>query len=1408
MPVSTFKYISENTGSYTRGFFFPKKELPMALSESVLNYPFGQFKTNVIEFSVYNTNDELLGWKVIDPERSYTPIHRTFVDLAGNLQSYSYNQIQQSFFVLHGEKQVTKSNADELVVAPVDDLSSLGLSDGAYSVVYSPMDNVVGNQSEKSRLLIKDISPSRKELKVVPVSDRNSSDPESAELNQQYDLFLSGNIKVNRVIGDILKNTRSPRISDLYYQATSSLDQKTISEIKFNYSFKSDSDLISFLQNTYTIIADQFENFLYFNYEKVTPFDAIQAEYSAMSDYVANRELKVIRNSLTAEYQASYPSYVKFIVDIFNSILNLTSVQSTYNKQIGTYFKNVMNFGNGQYYPILSWKVSTENAGDLSKQPILLLKLAESLPENISVKDSFWLSNFSVNLPIIQDLIVFKQTTIQIVQLRGPNFRTRVEDLGQSTKTYSFDSLTGQTSGSLLSNSTQKLLNEIQKNFFEKNINVDYRYFENFVHFSSAQTRLNNYTSKYSQSLLIDSEIVTLQDMSASMTSSVVDPFIQLQINTLTDQKNELLKNFDGYETFLYDNPAFYDEHSKKIGIGRNAPTSASFYDEFNDDRLINNTAEYIVKNPDNAEYLMFLDMIGQHFDLIWLYIKGMPSVQPPENRTNEGIAQSIVWHMLLSLGWDAESGTNNQDLLMHIFGEDKDENTIESMSGKDRTHLIWRRLLNNLPYIFKKKGTEEAFRALLTCYGVPSYIFKLREYGGIEYSTDITQDSLFIFDNIRFSVNVASDDEYLEFPWNPSAKALQFAFSFDTTKTFPQGSQYTLALCDDRWAVGVLRESGSSWGQVYFTSRDASGSLQSTFTERIPVFNGDLFSILLRKNDIDPNFDLPPAATQLQLDTVPTKYDLFVKRGEDARMIFEQSASLNLSSSYNTTFREGSRIYLGNYNISSGSTEAFFGTLDQIQMWAIPLTENRFDNHVLFNEAYDSDNPETTVGNLLLDVSFSEPSNLYSSSGVSYIENSAYNQSYITYITASNFKNLETGSVSSSFPWHFDERDTRETVRLPNFGANKFRSNKIRFEDQNIVSDLSINSRSTVKSRDRSPADSSALGLFFSPVDMINMDILRFFGNFDLANLIGNPAQVYNREYAPLREFIPVYFKNGGGRVDFQSYLNLVKAYFDKSLFKHLRSLAPGRSKFATGLLIEPNLLERTKLQSRVILREVHNNMSCSIDSLGTISSDLFPNLTDDIFMRTNSLKSSAYFYSDRSGSFPTGFKRTLMVGSGSNISATNNFMDSVDDSLVEIGIGAFAVNGSSIFDVSENGFLVKRPFKIEILKTPKLRHSLNADGTFNITSKNFSTINVVPSISGSFASNANAKNLNGYYFNHFKFKRDIMGKISTQTTDTTLDLTTKVENGSLPVEVTIVDRGSITVGTQGTGVILNTNN
>ena len=52
-------------------------------------------------------------------------------------------------------------------------------------------------------------------------------------------------------------------------------------------------------------------------------------------------------------------------------------------------------------------------------------------------------------------------------------------------------------------------------------------------------------------------------------------------------------------------------------------------------------------------------------------------------------------------------------------------------MFGKDGQNQIWRRILNNLPYLYKSKGTKRGLWVTLATYGIGENLLRIKEFGG-----------------------------------------------------------------------------------------------------------------------------------------------------------------------------------------------------------------------------------------------------------------------------------------------------------------------------------------------------------------------------------------------------------------------------------------------------------------------------------------------------------------------------------------------------------------------------------------------------------------------------------------------------------------------------------------------------
>jgi hypothetical protein len=205
----------------------------------------------------------------------------------------------------------------------------------------------------------------------------------------------------------------------------------------------------------------------------------------------------------------------------------------------------VLNFGNNK--TLIGVNIAYESAGTV---PTLLLKLYEPLPSEYSINDSFWLVE-EVSDPITYEVTI-EQEFINIIesnQLRGPNITIDVDEKPNlATPPLTLDSLRSTE----VTSSLQQLISLFDET--SADINIEYEMFsgstswtafENFVHFSSAEERLTNF--RYKLSL-----IETYQAEINALNSIVSVPYISESKFSLQGKLDEVIKNFDNYEYFLY----------------------------------------------------------------------------------------------------------------------------------------------------------------------------------------------------------------------------------------------------------------------------------------------------------------------------------------------------------------------------------------------------------------------------------------------------------------------------------------------------------------------------------------------------------------------------------------------------------------------------------------------------------------------------------------------------------------------------------------------------------------------------------------------------------------------------------------------------------------------------------------
>ena len=1367
----TIVNITDNKSSINYGSTVSADLLKLiSISGSSTNYPFGYSEHDVIEKAFYDQSGNLLNWSVDYPNESFTQVSGKYINLRNQDIFYSFNRFSKSFETIDSK----------VVLFPADDLKSLGYETGAFKCVYQPLKNIVGNSNRT--LTVTEISNSRRELKLsYKQSDTKTKD--------EYINYIDGNIKTKEIVEDIVTGLKNIQLTD-YFQLVSSKNREQLDIIKQKYSFSRDNLVLLFAMDLYNgvvsgerksdgsiSVSDSFSikeqtiNNLYSTYESNTNFDEIKSLFNSISTSITETELRKISNSdLTSED-------INFFVSIFNlafgDISELTRIKYTDNNY--GLLKDVLNFGELNLYNIVN-KAAFVN--ELTGEYTLLILTENALDDTYKAGSECYISNTSPSFAICQTILLLKENIYVPKSLRGPNFSIHGDKRGPSdTKLLSESDIYNNESGSVY--------NHYKYNKSTSDINVDYTKYENFVKFSSLTTRIDNF----------DKKILELNSISQSI--SLLDQFTDIEtvsdISTLRNQRDEIIGSFDGYESYLYKNTGSVDY------------VSASYYDKYNNESLENNVPAFIREDENNYDYIKFVRMIGHMFDNIWIYIDNIPSSQPITNDGKTGKSSQIISTILDSFGWDVDYNTSSESLLQMLFSKEDapyelDSSALGLMSQKSRTESVLRRMLINLPIILKTLGTEESIRSILSCYGVPKSIIKIREYGGISNTDNSLNQSTFKLDSIYHAVKFSNGYEYIKLPWDNSEKSIEFKLRFDPYLNDSSMKIYRLVSCGDRWTIGVSREN-VKWGRIFFSISNLSET-KTVYTDRVPIFNGSLYNVLIRKFDSVSILSNQTSSMDL------SKYEIITSVKDGINDIFRVSGSIELDQSFDDYFQKVSStgsITFGNF-LSSGSSDAFYGNIDQIKTSKNVVSDDIFDIHSGLFDSFNIGYSSSALSDSVFRLNFEYPVNLYSTSSIIDFNNSNLTDSNLT-CSLNNFSS-PTSTVfydavlnvtkSTEYPYQFERFEEIKEVVVPKLGGVRYNSNKVRKIDITLETPLSPQDRAISDINNYIESDNNNLGVYLSPTDTINDNILKLFAGVDFQSLIGNPSDLYSNKYQDFEDFKRKYQKYISKDINFTTFLNSVKGYVDQSLFDQIKRAVPARTNLVTGILIEPTIFERTKIESKPLESSIHNNLNFGIEKIQNCQSYL--PFQDRIYI-----------------SIPQATGKSLQTN------YSNNFIDSVPDNN---GYGIFAQNGYTFI----NGELYfaeiikyELPRQINVLyknENPTTDlvefRDVYLNGNASYQTKTFEKISIKKVVSSTTSATQGIP-LNGYWHTHHKNKLTIKHadtkRISTtetfiknqQTSNTTTDGLGNL-NGDLPFYSTIVDRGRVVSTLQDSQNILST--
>ena len=455
-----------------------------------------------------------------------------------------------------------------------------------------------------------------------------------------------------------------------------------------------------------------------------------------------------------------------------------------------TSWSTVKNFGTVRYY---------NPNYDLSELKTVVVKLYQPLADGLSGKQL--MIEEVIRDSYIERILLYNiEKPEEQPNFSPPNFKIDMGNYGKSqgTDLKSWNDLLDTN----LSTSQQIIDKYISGSFGGVKLNVDYTKFNSFVKYSSAVERVHNLKYKLELIESFDSRIKTLESVSGSEALTNISQSIS--------RRDAVVSGFDGWERWMYTestgslythytssatplepwpkqstypNVNYSVTSSQGIAHYNGLIDSASIHDAMNDARLTKVVPASIVEDPLNKEYVLFVDMIGHHFDITWSYINALTSINEREEHPYDGMPNELLYDVAKSMGWKLTHGKDTSNLWEFGLGTDKFGNvpnsgSLPSKSHEDINNEVWRRIVNTIPYLLKTKGSARAVKALIATYGIPQTFLSIREYGGPVIENDVRP----FWEHDRFVYHLRMDkDNYITVPWDKVADINPVTYEINT---------------------------------------------------------------------------------------------------------------------------------------------------------------------------------------------------------------------------------------------------------------------------------------------------------------------------------------------------------------------------------------------------------------------------------------------------------------------------------------------------------------------------------------------------------------------------------------------------------------------------------------------------
>ena len=1122
---------------------------------------------------------------------------------------------------LHDQTLTYKENPNTITVKPELDLRTAGLRQGVYSICYNFLHKYVGNPVGYSDIRVTEVSTNRKEIKIgfnrTPAPKKSSVTGQvlapsiNASAGEEASLAsVSIDNTLNNTPPQSSPSVSSPGIFGLLYDIYNSTGFNTfnspntkkdfvlnfgqnrlydIVNIKFNgprvgRSVEEISYPTGVYQGTSTVLLPLSPNALKIGEwtEWVEVYNpaigqttSLVGQLTTRTRYFQLQEVGDGKLRLVGGTEWGNPLQPPIYRVPTGTSLNSTNTV-VYREGLGELGSNFINeFDSNKRVNLVNQNLAiTYDYYDdtITSYDEVIVKLYDELGDDILPNAPTSIYGRITN-SFIEKIIAFPAIPVKnYTTFSQPNFNVELDVVrgGEGTEFKTWDSLldtNSQTSQQIIAHYFSSSLGNLK-------LNIDYSDFANYVQFSSATERVDNFVYKVRQIETYNNRIETLQSISGSEALTNISQSIV--------RRDRVVGGFDDFEKWMYYdiNSTNYTHWSSSAYTIEPYPKSATFphilypytssqaqtwydgvyasaslYDSQNQATLNKMIPIHLRDDDKNSEYITFVDMIGQHFDIQWTYIKALTSINQREEHPEDGMSSELLNDVAKTFGWKLSNGYSDSNLWNYVLGTDTSGSLAQTglLQSKSRdfiTKEVWRRIVNHIPYLYKTKGTARSIKALLAAYGIPQAFLQIREWGGPAISTRKN-----VFEHDRFVYKLqASPSRYIETPWDDINS--DRPSTIEVIGKMPKANYHIFRLNDGSNYIDYFWD----YNTTYETARVRSAINGATF------MSSSYFSYKFRRDGV---FAMTSGSSNsLQMGMVDDFGEIFA-----TRLI---TGSENAT--YNSVWSDGTAtLQVPGPSTSLNIYDYKTASIQEIRYYRDIMSNEIVQEHAKNREAYFIDDNTTDLN---LETAFDKlpfrifPDSSFSATS-SFIRSIHPNQEITT---------TETGLTLSASITNMAQGDLVGEVdtmwqTIPSVGALNLMNNKIRIESASLNGTLNPNKNVEVSEYDYAPNDSNLLGTYFSTTDTVNNDIYNSEGYFEADDWVGDPDKRYNEDYPLLKFKLKNYFQKYTGRTAINLILSMLSRY-DMSIFEQIRQVLPARVDWHRGILIEPSALERNKFR------------------------------------------------------------------------------------------------------------------------------------------------------------------------------------------------------------------------------------